>query len=420
MYQDEVLDSEAKSIIDEYNNSVNTNENVYVFRLGMWTSAGIEPFESGMEQLQLLKKEFQDAKATRRFSDRNRVFVEKNLKAPEDFNGYSTLLCDPAEFACMEKIWSNTQDIPALLDTNQIFLDRLSALQNLTNFSLYASPHPTNPEIEFEAENFAFKLTLLKIIYEFKHGNPKKALQDLQSLLSFYQTEFGQTRYVLAKVISFIHLTNIMDLASWLYTQNHGEGAANWQIILKELTPFTSQHLSTRNIFLNEFVNFANSRFEMINTEFEDLPWYLEIIPKQLILKPNASANLYFKLVQDHYYSWDIIDGEVVFPESNHNTNLLSKISVDNIFGAILMHASVPHFLKLEPDMISLELKRRLLMLSWKYQARGTESLNTPTEMEGVFETRAKLQLQDGRLCVAESALPEVCIFFTTQRNQSE
>lgn len=412
MYQDEELGPEASSIIDEYNKNVDMVGNAYVYRLGMWVSRDIEPFKSGTRQLQLLQKEIAEAAADNRFGEQDSLIVENTLKVPGDFSEVSSLFCDHAEFDCMDNIWSNTRKIPVLLDTYEIFLNRLFELQKLTNFSLYALPHPINPMMEFEAENFAFKLALLKIIYEFKHGTPKTALQELKLLQSFYQAEFSETRYVLGKVISFVHLSHMMDVISWLQIQDYRKDDVNWQIIFNELIPITPQQFGTRNIYLNEFVNFANSRFEMINTEFEDLPWYLDIIPKQLILKPNASTNLYFELVQEHYYSWEIVDGEVVFPEFNHNTDLLSKISMHNIFGSILVHASAPRFLKLEPDMISLELKRRLLMLSWEYQTQGVESQHVPNEMEGVFGTRARLHFQNQRLCIPESALPEVCIYF--------
>ncbi|MGJ8691999.1 MAG: hypothetical protein ACSHW0_05920 [Thalassotalea sp.] len=409
---DEQLHDDIPAILAEFNNPPGLDNNGSIYQLGMWSEISDAPDAIGQWRL----SQYRAAQQTATNSTQEITFEDypEELQIFELFDSQArpALLCAMTNLECLAYILDHHQEIPALVERYQLFIERYDTLMSYENFGAYEQPSFYLPQPDFGPSADILQLKLLAIIYQMRNQQVQQGIDELTKLLQFHHKLLAQTPYMPVKIASTIELEMVIDSAAFLIAKSANK--QDWQAFIDNLTTLTTTQLTFEKPFLHEFVALVNT-LENINIHEHDdeLPKIVNFLPAKILYKKNKTINTLYQWINSNISILKFTENNRIELVAKTNPDDILSFDYRNAVGSTLVNSMAPKLLNLEKFLFQLEVKQQ--MLNYLYQLPSHHNDNDKVNKSYISPfTGEPAYYRDNKFCLAVDQLPanDICLFY--------
>ena len=402
-YRDELINPQIQPLIEDAHNEITLDNNGMVYLLGMF-AANEAPYTVGLRRIENFKSRRGQSIPT---SDDPLESIDSDYWLPKlaDSETESSLFCHYLESEYLQYIWANTEAIPALLDTNRIYIDRLEQLMQFEKFSPPIKPDISAPQIFHSSTLSSVKLKLLEVIYLAKHSEITEASIQLQQLIRLNINLLNSSPGIMTKVIASVQHEISLEVAAFLLKKTSTESLFHWQPMVSESSRLKPESMSLLRPLMFDYIAV---HFAIQNISSAKRNWF-----DRLTFKPNMTANLLY----DYYlnsadlYSWNdgLIKANYVTSPRENSPNT----QFTNYTGSKLVQLAAPRFLDIEDNFLEVYLRSIVLQQSFNHRSGETIDLENNESLFSPY-TGKRAYRADDKLCVERKTTSEepLCFYF--------
>ena len=406
---DEEVDPSAAELIKTINSEISTENNGMVFLLGMWTAQELSPYQVGLSRIE-------NFELTRTQPNSDRYNPLEDYKSEMwleeiDDEAISPITCNFREKPCVEFVWSNASEIPALLGQYEIYLNRLDQLLQYESFSVPTKPHISSPMVFHQAYTFAVKLKLLEIVNFAKSGDFSSAATNLSELIELNLNLLENSPDLFTKVIAVVHHEQTLEIAAFLLTKTPKQNVEAWRETIDVASQFKTTAASNKRqlgIELVAFINAIHAHPEFLN--FHDDSG-IQFLPKSLLYKPNMTLNLFFETLMKSVdvYVWK--EGKIQLVKTLDEKQKRPSTQLTNFIGSTFVQVATPRYLNIEREILELYFRNEVYKASFKERLNGLP-ITDKTNIKSPY-TGKNAYSKDGLLCAdGDINKPETLCFY--------
>lgn len=408
---DEPLNPQVPTLVETVRSEVTLEDNGMVYLLGMWIASDESPYDVGLKRIRKSKLMVGklDSKQFEPLEDSN---SEIWLTELGDGEGVSELTCHYLQNDCLRSIWNRTDEIPELIETYRLYLDRLEQLMGYEKFSPPIEPSLSKPIASHGSLIFSAKLKLLEVIYFSKNGEISRASSELAELIKLNVNLLKNSPNVMTKVIASVQHELTMEVAAFLFSKTSNSSIKYWETALTESSKLEPSMMSLKRPLAIEFVAIINSFRDELGAETIGNHGQ-KSYTFSLAYKPNMTTNLLYEVYLDSFdfYTWN--DGMIVSQRIKPARRELPEIQYTNYVGSLLARTAIARYLDLEDHFLEVYFRSVVLKQSFEFRHSGIANDSTGVTLFSPYSGK-HAYFKDELLCVDNSTESQepLCFYY--------
>ena len=408
---DEPLNPQVPTLVETAQSEVTVENNGMVYLLGMWIASDESPYDVGLKRIQnsKLMAGKLDSKQFEPLEDSNSDIWLTELSDGEDV---SELTCHYLQNDCLRNIWNRTNEIPVLIETYRLYLDRLEQLMGYERFSPPIEPSFSEPMIFYGSLIFSAKLKLLEVIYLAKNGEISRSSSELAELVRLNVNLLKNSPNVMTKVIASVQHEITMEVAAFLLSKTSNSNIRYWETAVTESSKLQPPMVSLKRPLAFEFVAMINSIRDELGAEAVGNHGQKNYT-YSLAYKPNMTTNLLYEAYLDSFDSYTWSDGMIVSQRVKPSKRELPEIQYTNYVGSLLARTAIPRYLDVEDHFLEVYFRSIVLKHSFEFRQSGIAKVLTEVTLSSPYSGK-QAYFKNGMLCMdndTESQEP-LCFYY--------
>ncbi|GGF60583.1 hypothetical protein [Alteromonas lipolytica] len=406
---DQELNSAVKSIRAKHNIPGPIENNGEVYRLGMRADFADDPYQVGKNIVEQARQ--QDGVISDDVIDA--VYPAHQWLAEIPVNERtSALLCNLWDPACFDFIWQHSEQIDALYQRYQPYVERFEGLMAYDTFIPVSKPAILTRYHFSDLDLLALRIMLLRTVALVKDGQTEAAAQKLAALLRFQSQQLIIVNEAVSRAIAIAEYKFSLDTAAFLLSKTPESAVNDWQVVYNALTPFDRNTVNMTSIYEREIAIYANDLDHLLHDTHKSAGTGLfSSLYLPLFYKPNKTLNTLYAYTQLVSNQMTVENGRFVIRNIDQEKQALLGFSLNNYIGNLVIETAVPKLIHLQEAMHELNYLQRLFRLI--YNAKVTDD---PAQLNSIVSpyTGEEAFIKQSHLCLAGdgSLNDDICLFF--------
>ena len=327
----------------------------YFYLLGLTSKEGDDPLLIGQKIYQDIKQQQAEINADKNAQQSIDITQYDKLALPK-----SPLLCAYIKANCFEHIFNHLAEIPSLVTSTEVFVQRYLTYSAFSEFHTLSQPHTAEPFPPYQHLVTAVHLMSLDNISRASQGEEESAIQALYQLHQQLRSQLSRQDTLIGKFIFLNLVSENIDLMSVLSTR--------YQVKLpKALTSLTKKERSFSLAFSRE-VRMIYSLYQTLDgaTDILNINHDLSafVVPSwfsHILFKVNITINEGYQPL--HYYamlselSVDDFDQEIRLAARKPT---IKSAWIRNAIGTVLNQVATPNYTHYIANVWDLDNKIQL------------------------------------------------------------
>jgi hypothetical protein len=366
------------------------SSHAYFYLLGFSSAEGKEPITAGRDIYQEIEKQQLIISAERDENDYFDSSQYDELVLPNH-----SLLCNYKESNCLDNIFNNTEQLPDLLNSASLLMQRYEEYSTFSDFHTLTKPDISEPLPPYQYLTMAVRLTHLQKVLIASQGKPNNALQQLYKLHHQLRSQLEQQDTLIGKLILLGLLSENIDLISVLATR--------YQLKLtQEIDSLSEQERSLAVGFSRE-VRMMHTLYleldgapDILNKEGDDSYFKIPSWLTYILFKVNMTTNESYKPLRYYSNLSEMPSDEFIHEMQQDEVQISNNLHwLRNAIGTVLSQVATPNYNAYISDFWDVENK--ILLLNARLSNTSIEEIIN--EVSGVYSQPPYLSEDKRQLC---------------------